>query len=148
MTNELGEEYAIDVDLAGRVVRERGFDGRTLEFLYDRAGRCVETVNGQRKRTKIERDALGRATKVVIPRKPMMGDPIPKGEEVAYGYDALGRLVLARNGDAEVRFVRDALGRVIEEHAGGRTIESRYDAVGNRVGRRTSLGHETTYDYL
>ncbi|XXX76642.1 DUF6531 domain-containing protein [Sorangium sp. So ce134] len=147
VTNELGEEYAIDVDLAGRVVRERGFDGRTLEFLYDRAGRCIETVNGQRKRTKIERDALGRATRLVIPKKPVMGDPIPKGEEVEYAYDARGGLILARNGDAEVRFVRDPLGRVIEEHADGRTIRSEYDAAGNRVGRRTSLEHETAYDF-
>lgn len=147
VVNERGEEYQIEVDLAGRVVRERGFDGRTQELLYDRAGRCVETVNGQKKRTKIERDALGRAVKQVIPQKPTAGDPIPKGEAVEYAYDALGRLIRAKNGASEVVFERDALGRIVEETADGRTITSWYDPTGNRVVRKTSLGHQTAYDY-
>jgi RHS repeat-associated protein len=147
VVNELGEEYHIEVDLAGRVVRERGFDGRTQEGWYDRAGRCVETVNGQKKRTKIERDALGRVVKRVIPGNPTAGNPIPKGEEVEYAYDALGRLIYAKNGASEVVFERDALGRILEEKADGWTIASRYAATGDRVGRRTSLGHETTYDF-
>ena len=53
-------EYGIEVDLAGRIVRERGFSGRVVELRYDRAGRCIEVVNGRRKRTRLTRDALGR----------------------------------------------------------------------------------------
>ncbi len=144
--NELGEEHRIFVDLAGRVIKEQGFDGRVQEFLYDRAGRCAELVNGQKKRVKIERDALGRVIKQVIPKRPKAGDPIPKGDEVEYAYDAFGSLVRAKNSAAEVTYQRDALGRVIEERVNGVSIESRYDGAGNRVYRRTSRGHETRYD--
>ncbi len=145
--NEAGERYAIERDRAGRVVKERGFDGRALELWYDRAGRCREMVDAQMKRTKIERDALGRVVKQIVPRKPRLGDPIPEGEPYEYGYDALGGLVRAKNDACEVTFVRDALGRAIEERCDGHVVESRYDAAGDRVGRRTSLGHETSYDF-
>jgi RHS repeat-associated protein len=147
VTNELGEKYRIEVDKAGRVVRECGFDGRTLEFWYDKAGRCIEIVNGQKKRTKIERDALGRVVKRVVPRKPVFGDPIPKGHEYEYGYDALDSLVRAKNDACEVTFVRDARRRVVEERVNGHVVQSRYDSSGSRTGRRTSLGHETLYDF-
>ena len=147
VVNEAGEPYVIERDKAGRVVKERGFDGRALEVWYDRAGRCRETVDAQMKRTKIERDAAGRMVKQVVPRKPVLGDPLPEGESVEYAYDALGRLVRAKNDAADLLFTRDALGRVIAEAVDGFTIESRYDAAGDRVGRRTSLGHETGYDF-
>ena len=147
VVNEAGERYAIERDRAGRVIKERGFDERVLEFWYDRAGRCREMVNAQEKRTKIERDALGRVVKQIVPRKPVLGDPIPKGEDYEYAYDALGGLMLAKNDAAEVTFARDALGRVIAERCDGHVIESRYDASGDRVGRRTSLGHQTSYDF-
>jgi len=145
--NELGEEYRFELDLAGRVLKERGFDGRTLEFLHDRAGRCIETSNGQRKRTKIERDPLGRVVKQTVPRKPVLGDPIPKGEVYEYAYDALGGLVRAANGACAIELTRDALGRVIEERADSQSIASRYDRAGSRVGRTTSLGHEASYGF-
>jgi YD repeat-containing protein len=145
--NEAGERYELERDLAGRVVRERGFDGRPLEFRYDRAGRCSEMVNAQEKRTKIERDALGRVVKRIVPRRPVLGDPVPDGEAHEYAYDALGGLVRAGNAAADVTFARDALGRVVEERCEGIAVESRYDAAGDRVGRRTSLGHETGYDF-
>ncbi len=147
VTNELGEAYRFEVDLAGRVVRERGFDGRTLEYLYDRAGQCCETVNGQEKRTQIERDKVGRVVKQVVPRAPRFGDPLPKGEEITYAYDAQGGLVSAKNGTCEVYFRRDARGRVIEEQVDSASVESRYDVAGNRVARQTSLKHATAYDY-
>ncbi|MEO7330857.1 MAG: DUF6531 domain-containing protein, partial [Minicystis sp.] len=147
IVNEAGETYRIELDLAGRVAKEQGFDGRALEFSYDRAGRCIESVNGRTRRTKITRDALGRVVKQVVPKSPALGDPLPVGEAVTFAYDALGAMVLAKNGAAEITFVRDALGRVIEERVGETVIASRYDAAGNRIGRRTSFGHETTYDF-
>ncbi len=145
--NEAGERYAIEVDKAGRVVKERGFDGRALELWYDRAGRCREMVDAQGKRTQIERDAVGRVVRRVVPRKPVLGDPLPKGEDYEYVYDALGRLVRAKNDTAEIVFTRDALGRVVEERCDGFSVESKYDTAGDRVGRRTSLGHEAAYDF-
>jgi RHS repeat-associated protein len=145
--NEAGERYTMERDLAGRVVKEHGFDGRVLELWYDRAGRCREMVDAQEKRTKIERDACGRMVKRIVPRPPVLGDPIPEGVPYEYAYDALGGLVRAKNDACEVTFVRDALGRVVEERCDGVTVASRYDTSGDRVGRSTSLGHEVSYDF-
>ena len=147
VTNEAGETYSFELDKAGRVVKERGFDGRVQEQWYDRAGRCIETVNGRTRRTKLVRDALGRVVKQILPKDPVIGDPLPKGEETEYAYDPLGHLIRAKNAAADIVFVRDGLGRVLEERAGEHVITSRYDAVGNRTGRRGALGHETAYDH-
>ena len=127
-------------------LKEMGFDGRRLEFWYDQAGRCRESVNAAGKRTKIERDALGRVVKLRVPGPVPLGKVLPGIEEIEYGYNALGQLVRAKNGACEVVFERDALGRVMKERAGDSVIESRYDAGGHRVRRTTSLGHETVYD--
>jgi RHS repeat-associated protein len=66
-------------------------------------------------------------------------------ERETFAYDLLGNLVEARSTTAHVRVERDALGRIVkevqvalgEEHV----VEVRYDAIGERVERRTSLGH-------
>ncbi len=147
VVNEAGERYAIERNLAGRVVKSAVSTGGVLELWYDRGGRCRRWSTPREKRTRIERDALGRVVKQIVPRKPVLGDPIPKGEDYEYAYDALGRLVLAKNAAAEVTCTRDALGRVMAERCDGHVVESRYDAAGDRVGRRTSLGHETSYDF-
>lgn len=153
VVNEAGERYELKRDLAGRVVEERGFDGRLLQRTYDRRGRVDETVDAHEKRTRFEHDALGRVVRQIVPRKPVLGDPLPKGEPCDYGYDALGHLVHAKNDACEVTFVRDALSRVVEERsmapgdAAPVVVASRFDAAGDRVGRRTSLGHEAGYDF-
>jgi RHS repeat-associated protein len=179
VVNEAGERYEIQRDVAGRIERERGFDGRLLRLMYDRKGRVAVMFKGQERRTLFEYDALGRLVRQTFPRKPILGDPIPAGEPYEYTYDALGRLVLAKNPNGEVAFTRDALGRVLEERITPLTpplhtnevleefkrafkhpreeqvlgdltpvtISSRYDAAGDRVGRRTSLGHEASFDF-
>jgi RHS repeat-associated protein len=147
LTNELGEAYRIELDKAGRVVKERGFDGRTRELRYDVADRCIEVVSGQQKRLKLERDALGRVVKQVVPRKPVLGDPLPAGHVHEYAYDASGGIVRAKNDAGEVSFRRDALGRALEERWGGEMIASEYDEEGLRRARRTSLGQETAYTF-
>lgn len=146
LTNELGETYRIDVDLGGRVVREVGFDGRTLVFRYDRAGRCVEMISGLQKIIRFEHDALGRVIRQFVPGRPTAEHPLPPPDEVLFVYDARGDLIRAKNVDADVHFERDALGRVLVEQVGGMVIESRYDAAGRRVLRRTTAGHVTGYD--
>ena len=179
VVNEAGERYELTRDVAGRVVKERGFDGRLIELRYDRGGQVDEMVNAQERRTKIERDALGRAIKQIVPKRPVLSDPLPEGEACEYAYDALGGLIYAKNEACEIAFKRDALGRVIEERSTPRApsaetneaaamiadmtgataatpvlgdmreivIESLYDVSGDRVARRTSLGHETSYDF-
>lgn len=144
--NERGEEHRFELDLASRVVRELGFDGRTLAYRYDRAGRCVETVSGAGRVTRVERDASGRVVKRRVPSTFATPDePVPPHEETVYRYDALGALVYAKNGDAEVTLERDPLGRVLRELVNGRCVESRYDAAGQRIARRTTDGHEAQY---
>jgi RHS repeat-associated protein len=107
-------------------------------------------VNGLRKVTRFERDAVGRVIKQLVPGTPTMHAPVPAPEEIALAYDARGQLVRTRNRDADIAFVRDALGRVVEERSavGGEThvVQSRYDDAGHRVRRTTSRGHETHYD--
>ncbi len=148
--NEHGERYRFELDLAGRVVKEVGFDGRVLVFRHDAAGRCQEVVNGLRKVTRIERDAVGRVVKQLVPGAPTMRAPVPEPEETAMAYDRRGQLVRAVNPHAEVTFARDALGRVVEERVkigeDVHTVRSRRDAAGHRVARTTSHGHETRYD--
>lgn len=128
VVNEHGEKYTVAVDKAGRVTREVGFDGRTLLFRYDRAGRCNETTDAEGRITKVERDPLGRIVKRLVPRRPTLFAPIPAPEIVDYGYDARGDLVLARNDAAEVKLERDVLGRVVREvvsvAAGGGVVGS------------------------
>jgi RHS repeat-associated protein len=145
IVNEAGEEYVLEYDLAGRIVKEQGFDGRKTETLFDRTGRACELVNAQKKRTKIERDAAGRIVKVIVPRKPMPKNPIPPGEVNTYEYNALDGIVRAANSAGEVTFKRDLLSRVIEEQFNGVTIAVRYGKNGARLERSTSLGHRTLY---
>jgi RHS repeat-associated protein len=147
VTNELGEQYKIEVDLCGRVLKETGFDGRETGYRYDRAGRCSVMINAFNKRTTIERDPNGRIIKRVVPRRPWFGVPLPKGEEFTYTYDACGLLIEAKNATAAVSFKRDLRGDVIEERTGDHVIESRYDAVRKRIERGTNLGHTTQYDH-
>ncbi|KRB87809.1 hypothetical protein ASE07_18835, partial [Noviherbaspirillum sp. Root189] len=59
----------------------------------------------------------------------------------SYGYDALGRLVQARNGHATVTLQYDALGQLLSETTTAEgiaaTLSHAYDALGNRI--RTTL---------
>ncbi len=150
IVNEHGERYLFEVDLAGRTVKEVGFDGRTLVFRYDAAGRCSEMVNGLRKVTKFERDPEGRVIKQLLPGMPTLSAPVPKPEEIGFGYNKRGQLVRIENKHAVVSFTRDRIGRVLSEivEAGGdkHILESWYNDSGHRIARTTSLGHETQYD--
>ena len=65
----------------------------------------------------------------------------------AFGYDPLGRLVRARNADAEIRLDRDALGRVIAETCNGRTVTAEYDAMGRATGHVTPSGATASWEY-
>ena len=58
-----------------------------------------------------------------------------------------GRLVYARNPDAEIWLDRDQLGRVTAETCNGRTVTSEYDAAGRRSRRVTPFGAVTQWNY-
>ncbi len=59
-------------------------------------------------------------------------DDAPMVPIATFGYDAAGRLVYARNPDAEIWLDRDPLGRMTAETCNGRTVTSEYDAAGAR----------------
>ena len=44
-------------------------------------------MNAQGRRTKIERDALGRVIKQVVPRRPSFGDAVPNPDEIEFAYE-------------------------------------------------------------
>lgn len=133
--NENGEEYRFFRDAAGRVVREKGFDGRELSFEYDLVGNCVASVNGIGEQTRYIVDQLGRLTKKLL----------PDGTAEEWEYDLRGNPIRAVNACAEVSFERDALGRVVREQQDGYVIEREWDATGNEIKMQTDAGLEVHY---
>ncbi|MEU4673580.1 MFS transporter [Amycolatopsis sp. NPDC023774] len=70
------------------------------------------------------------------------------GEDVAtFAYDKAGRMISARNADAEVTFAYDALGRVVAETVDGRVVRSEYDELGRRRARHTPSGAASRFEY-
>ena len=141
--NEAGEQCRFEYDIAGRLVRERGFDGRELHFEYDKAGRCIAMMNGAGEQTSYVRDAAGQ----------LVGKVLPDGDRVTYELDAFGRVTSAKNAACEVRLDRDALGRPVRETLSlsefGETYEVRrtFDGNGNVTATATSLGYESRCEY-
>jgi RHS repeat-associated protein len=134
ITNESGERYTFFRDAAGRVVRERAFDGAEREFGYDAAGYVVVYTNANGQTTTIVRDQMHRPVHVSLPS----GDS-------KYSFDANGNLVSAINNDAAMTFNRDALGRIVRETLGEHWVESRYNQLGQLLRTTTSLGHDARY---
>lgn len=143
--NQVGERWRIERDRAGRVVAEIGFDGGKHRYLYDEAGRPSRVLGPDYRVAELERDVIGRLSRRKL-SAPLAG--VRAGEE-AFAFDARGDLIEARTGEASVRIERDARGGVLRERCavGGREhfVESRYDAGGERVERRTDLGHRLEY---
>jgi len=118
-------------DAAGRLVAETDYNGATTRYSYDLAGQLIGRVNAVGQQMTCSYDELGR----LIGRA-------ADGVVTSFGYDAAGRLVLARNPDAEIRLCRDPLGRVITETCNERAVVSEYDCAGRR-GRRVTPGGAT-----
>ena len=76
-----------------------------------------------------------------------MADRISGGTTTTFGYDLAGRLVYARNPDAEVWLDRDPCGRITAETCNGRTVSSSYDVAGRRRRRVTPFGAVANWDY-
>jgi RHS repeat-associated protein len=132
--NERGERHRIERDPAGRVYREVTFDGRRTSYRHDHAGDIIarETETG---RALFTYDVMGRLVKRELPDE----------TEEAFEYDAVGDLVRAEGPFGEITLTRDPLGRVVREAQRLWGVEHRvdvaYDPEGERVLRKTSLGH-------
>jgi RHS repeat-associated protein len=137
ITNAKGEQYRFERDAAGNIVAEIGFDDRRLEFEHDLMGNRTAYVTGANERITYRRDAIGRLIEIVR----------PDGVSRSFAWDVDGYLASAANADLRVVFERDPKGRILKEHQGDIFVEHEYDSVGNRTVTRTSLGHETRYEF-
>ncbi|MDQ1327878.1 MAG: hypothetical protein QG641_1162, partial [Candidatus Poribacteria bacterium] len=135
--NEKGESHTFVYNEIDKIIQETCFDGRTLTFEYDIAGRCIATINGLGERISYEYDPLGRLIKKLL----------PDGTSASFEYDIHGNIISAANKSCEVKIERDLLGRIIKEYQDKCIIEYEYDAVGNTTHTKTSLGHEVYYEY-
>jgi RHS repeat-associated protein len=133
--NERGEIHLLRYGTSGLLLGETTFDGRELRYWNDLAGQVVKTENGVREVTHIEYDLAGQPVKRAL----------HDGSVEEYAYDLRGGLIAAKGPAGEFRFERDALGRVVREVqlVGGKEhwVESLFDGEGERIGRKTSLGH-------
>jgi RHS repeat-associated protein len=142
--NEHGEVHRLTYSASGLLIGETTFDGRELRYQNDLAGRVVRVENGSREATEIEYDLAGK----------IMKRALHDGAVEEYAYDPLGKLIAVKGSTAELRFERDALGRVVREAqvVGGKEhwVENLIDSAGERIGRKTSLGHieQVTRDAL
>jgi len=123
-------------------------DGREVEMGYN-ALRQLTEVKDWLGMTKIEVDALGRATKVTDHNDKTVtytygsagqrtGIIYPDGKQVAYQYDQLGRLESVRDGENDTTYSYDDVSRLNEKtFSNGQKTKYCY----NLLGQLTSLTH-------
>ena len=136
-----GESYSFSYDEAGRIVEEKTFDGRVLRYGHSLSGRVARIEYPDATARAFSYDRAGR----------LLLDEASDGSIIAYRRDKMGRLVEAmvneRGGRVSTSFERDALGRLVVERQGDRAIRYTYDARGRRLERVMPDGATTRYAY-
>src|SRR6201995_3675822 len=120
----------------GRRGAEPHYTGPPPRSAHDPAGQLVSQVNACGHQVASHHDQLGNVT-----------ERISGGTTTTFGYDLAGRLVYARNPDAEVWLDGDAAGRITAETCNGRTVTSGYDRSGRRLRRVTPFGTVSAWEY-
>ena len=128
--NEQGDTYNFDLNAAGQVVEEIGFDGLSRRYMRDAAGRVTKIYRPAGAITTYSYDSMGRVLEAAY----------GETERTSYRYRADGLLAEVTAGATVVAFDRDALGRVVREIQNGLSVENTYDALGRRIGLKSSLG--------
>ena len=136
VTNPQGLVWRYDYNPAGNLIQETDFNHRELHYVHDAAGQLIQRTNGAGQTTRFVRDPLGNVV------EQHSGDAV-----TTFAYDPAGRMLRARNADAEVSFDRDPLGQVVAETCNGRTVTSAYDALGRCTHRRTPSGADSSWEY-
>lgn len=135
LRNEHGETYNFELDAAGQVTAETGFDGLTRCYVRDAAGRIIEVQRPAAGTTTYAYNEAGRVAQI-----------LHNGiERTSYRYRADGALLEATTEAASVRFERDIMGRVLRETHNGVTIENSYDLLGQRTSLHSTLGAEVGF---
>lgn len=134
VVNASNERHRFELDLAGRVSTERTFDGRTINYRYDGAGR-LKTVRCDTRSVSYDYDELGQ----------LLRRQGPDFDET-FRYDRAGRLCSAKRNGVSVDLDYNAVGwptrqvtRVGEDVC---EVSLTWDQMGDVVQRKTSLGHE------
>jgi RHS repeat-associated protein len=135
LRNEQGETYTFQLNAAGQVTAETGFDGSTLRYVRNAAGQIVEIQRPANSTTTYDYDEAGRVVQLLHNGT----------ERTTYRYRADGALLEATTEAASVAFERDVVGRVLRETHNGVTIESSYDLLGQRTGLRSTLGAAVSF---
>jgi len=136
IVNEQGDSYDFELDPAGNVIAESGFDGLLTRYQRNKAGWVTTQQKPSEKIVNYEHDATGRVVKMLY----------HDGTESTYTYDK-GELAEARNEDAVVKFERDILGNVIKENANGNEITTTYDILQRRTKISSTLGADIALDF-
>lgn len=125
-----GQVYGFEYDARGELTRELGFDGLAKKYVRDAEGQIVEVERSSGKRTKYRYDGAGRVVEI----------DHGGGELEHFVFRADGLLIEARNAATTVRLEWNSIGRLVREWQGRRWVESSYDALGRRIGVRSSFG--------
>ncbi|WP_437923277.1 RHS repeat-associated core domain-containing protein [Sorangium sp. So ce291] len=133
--NGRGEVHRLSYDTAGRLVGEHTFDGRARRYRRDGAGRIIQIVGDQGAEIEANYDDAGQ----------LICRTYSDDSTDHFEHDELGRVVRASTSDTSCEFVYDARGRRVREiqtmRGATHIVETRYDALGLRAARKTSLGH-------
>ncbi len=135
--NELGERHTFDYDAEGRMIRQVNFAGHPTRYEYEKGDKVSVIHDAAGNKTHFQRNPFGAVT-AVLPSN---------GAKVVYEYDLRGLLIKADNGDCPIEREYDVLGRIVREQQGRHEVVSEYDEAGNRCRRKSSLGHETVFEW-
>ncbi len=135
--NEHGLPYKFELDPAGNVSEETGFDGIVRRYQRNAAGWVEEVARPGGKFTRYGYDKCGRVTEVLY----------SDGKKEVYGYRKDGELVVATNESATVLFERNVMGDIIKETVNDEWVASEYDIAGNRIRISSSPGADIRQQY-
>jgi len=142
-----------DYTPAGRLAKISYADGKTVEFGYNALKQLTE-MRDWLGTTKIEADALGRATKVTnhegnevsytwnsLGKRESLG--YPDGSKVDYSYDASGRLTQVKVGADTTNYIYDKMGRITQRVLPDNTsTKYEFNPLGSLIGLTHSKGSE------
>ncbi len=126
LQNENGQSCHFEYDLAERLSKETGFDGRVQTYQYNAVGHLLEkqecgvSSDQPLAYTHYTRDALGR---LLIAQH-------SDGEETTFAYNSQGQLVQASNAHRTLQWEVDAEGRVLAERQDQHRIDHQYNPAG------------------
>lgn len=136
LRNEVGETYDLTYDDDGRLIAERGFDGRLQSYGYSPAGYVDRAQDGHRTH-RFVRDALGQ----------LLRRDSSDEDWASYSYDSEGRMATAENPIRKVAFGWDLRGLLISEQQDDYLTQHAYSARGQRMATALPDGRNVNFRY-